>query len=68
MLLFGALEYFALEQFYNLAIERTANSLSPIIKNLFDDIERELLEENLGYIDLGLEELIYDEMEGLSLL
>ena len=72
LLLFGALtfilQYFALEQFYNLAIERTANSLSPIIKNLFDDIERELLEENLGYIDLGLEELIYDEMEGLSLL
>ena len=47
------LQYFALNQFYNLAIERTAKVLLPDIKNLFDDIEKELLEENLITLTLA---------------
>ena len=66
LFLFGlltvVLQYFALNQFYNLAIERTANVLLPIINNLFEDIEKELLEENLDYINLGLDQLVYDDI------
>ena len=72
LFLFGlltfVLQYFALNQFYNLAIERTAKVLLPEIKNLFDDIEKELLEENLDYINLGLDQLVYDDVEGLRIL
>ena len=72
LFLFGlltfVLQYFALNQFYNLAIERTAKVLLPEIKNLFDDIEKELLEENLDYINLGLDQLVYDDIEGLRIL
>ena len=72
LFLFGlltfVLQYFALNQFYNLAIERTAKVLLPEIKNLFDDIEKELLEENLDYINLGLDQLVYDDIEGLRTL
>ena len=72
LFLFGlltiVLQYFALNQFYNLAIERTANVLLPAINNLFDDIEKELLEENLDYINLGLDQLVYDDIEGLRIL
>jgi signal transduction histidine kinase len=72
LFLFGlltfVLQYFALNQFYNLAIERTAKVLLPEIKNLYEDIEKELLEENLDYINLGLDQLVYDDMEGLRIL
>lgn len=72
LFLFGLLtfflQYFALNQFYNLAIERTTNSISPKIKILFESIEKELLEENLDYINLGLEELVYDDLEALRIL
>lgn len=72
LFLFGlltfVLQYFALNQFYNLAIERTANILLPTINNLFEDIEKELLEENLDYINLGLDQLVYDDIEGLRIL
>ncbi|MBT3666524.1 MAG: sensor histidine kinase [Opitutae bacterium] len=72
LFLFGlltfVLQYFALNQFYNLAIERTANALLPEINNLFEDIEKELLEENLDYINLGLGQLVYDDIEGLRIL
>ena len=72
LFLFGLLtfilQYFALNQFYDLAIERTAKVLLPEIKNLFDDIEKELLEENLDYINLGLDQLVYNDIEGLRIL
>ena len=72
LFLFGlltfVLQYFALNQFYNLAIERTARVLLPEIKNLFEDIEKELLEENLDYINLGLDQLVYDDVDGLRIL
>ena len=72
LFLFGlltfVLQYFALNQFYNLAIERTAKVLLPEIKNLYEDIEKELLEENLAYINLGLDQLVYDDIEGLRIL
>jgi signal transduction histidine kinase len=72
LFLFGlltfVLQYFALNQFYNLAIERTAKVLLPEINNHYDDIEKELLEENLDYINLGLDQLVYDDMEGLRIL
>ena len=72
LFLFGlltfVLQYFALNQFYNLAIERTAKVLLPEIKNLFEDIEKELLEENLDYINLGLDQLVYDDLEALRIL
>ena len=72
LFLFGlltfVLQYFALNQFYNLAIERTANVLLPAINNLFEDIEKEILEENLDYINLGLDQLVYDDIEGLRIL
>ena len=62
------LQYFALNQLYNLAVERTANSIAPEIKILFENIEKELLEENLDYINLGLEQLVYDDLEALRIL
>jgi signal transduction histidine kinase len=72
LFLFGlltfVLQYFALNQFYNLAIERTAKVLLPEINNHYDDIEKELLEENLDYINLGLDQLVYDDIEGLKTL
>ena len=72
LFLFGlltfVLQYFALNQFYNLAIERTAKVLLPEIKNLYNDIDTEILEENLDYINLGLDQLVYDDMEELRIL
>ena len=72
LFLFGlltfVLQYFALNQFYNLAIERTAKVLLPEIKNLYNDIDTEILEENLDYINLGLDQLVYDDLEGLRIL
>ena len=72
LFLFGlltfVLQYFALNQFYNLAIERTAKVLLPEINNLYEHIEKELLEENLDYINLGLDQLVYDDIQGLRIL
>ena len=72
LFLFGlltfVLQYFALNQFYNLAIERTAKVLLPEIKNLYNDIDTEILEENLDYINLGLDQLVYDDLEALRIL
>jgi signal transduction histidine kinase len=72
LFLFGlltfVLQYFALNQFYNLAIERTAKVLLPEIKNLYNDIDTEILEENLDYINLGLDQLVYDDLEALRTL
>ena len=72
LFLFGlltfVLQYFALNQFYNLAIERTAKVLLPEIKILYNDIDTEILEENLDYINLGLDQLVYDDIEGLRIL
>ncbi len=67
-LLTFVLQRFALNQFYALALDREAKSVHPKVEILLQEIDAELMEENLMYIDLGLEELIYNDIDILRLL
>ena len=67
-LLTFVLQRFALDQFYELALDREAKSLRPKVEILLQEIDTEIMDENLMYIELGLEELIYDDIDVLRLL
>ncbi|MEJ6523482.1 MAG: hypothetical protein QNL65_04840, partial [Opitutales bacterium] len=63
-----SLQYFALSQFYKLALDREASALLPQVEKLLEEIENENLEKDLLFIDLGMEQLVYDENETLEIL
>ena len=63
-----SLQYFALTQFYDLALQREVSALLPEIKKMVEEIENENLEKDLFFIDLGMEELVYNEKDTLEML
>tara|TARA_B100001057_G_scaffold188374_1_gene189175 strand:- start:98 stop:1432 length:1335 start_codon:yes stop_codon:yes gene_type:complete len=65
-ILTGVLQLSSREKLHQLALQREASSHLPILANLRQSVEEEFLEEDLLFMDLGIEDLIHSENDYLE--
>ena len=60
------LQFSSREKLHQLALHREASSHLPTLENLGQNIEEEFLEEDLLFVDLGMENLVHTEKDYLQ--
>ena len=65
-ILTSVLQVSSREKLYQLALHREASSHLPTLENLGQNIEEEFLEEDLLFVDLGMENLVHTEKDFLE--
>ena len=65
-ILTSVLQFSSREKLHQLALHREASSHLPTLENLGQNIEEEFLEEDLLFVDLGMENLVHTEKEYLQ--
>ncbi len=65
-ILTSVLQFSSREKLHQLALHREASSHLPILENLGQSIEEEFLEEDLLFVDLGMENLVHTEKDYLQ--
>ena len=62
----SVLQFSSREKLHQLALHREASSHLPTLENLGQNIEEEFLEEDLLFVDLGMENLVHTEKDYLQ--
>jgi len=62
----SVLQFSSREKLHQLALHREASSHIPTLENFRQNIEEEFLEEDLLFVDLGMEELVHRENDYLE--
>jgi len=62
----SVLQFSSREKLHQLALHREASSHIPALENLRHKVEEEFLEEDLLFVDLGMEELVHRETDYLE--
>jgi len=65
-ILTSVLQFSSREKLHQLALHREASSHLPTLENLGQNIEEEFLEEDLLFVDLGMENLVHTEKDYLQ--
>ncbi len=65
-ILTSALQFSSREKLHQLALHREASSHIPTLENFRQNIEEEFLEEDLLFVDLGMEDLVHRENDYLE--
>lgn len=65
-ILTSALQFSSREKLHQLALNREATSHLPTLERLRQSVEEELLEEDLLFVDLGMQELVHREDDYLE--
>ena len=65
-ILTSGLQFSSREKLHQLALHREASSHLPTLENLGQNIEEEFLEEDLLFVDLGMENLVHTEKDYLQ--
>jgi len=61
-----ALQFSSREKLHQLALHREASSHIPTLENLRESVEEEFLDDDLLFVDLGMEELVHSEKDYLE--
>ena len=62
----SVLQFSSREKLHQLALHREASSHIPTLENFLQNIEEEFLEEDLLFVDLGMQELVHREIDYLE--
>ena len=62
----SVLQFSSREKLHQLALHREASSHIPTLENFRQNIEEEFLEEDLLFVDLGMEDLVHREIDYLE--
>ena len=62
----SVLQFSSREKLHQLALHREASSHIPTLENFRQNIEEEFLEEDLLFVDLGMQELVHREIDYLE--
>jgi len=65
-ILTSALQFSSREKLHQLALHREASSHIPTLENLRESVEEEFLDDDLLFVDLGMEELVHGEKDYLE--